>query len=59
MNPPNTLHEYHLRYPHTVEFPTLVQNGLIGVLLQRQQQKAARKARRRALFHDALKRLFT
>jgi hypothetical protein len=45
-----TLHEYRLRYPDTAEFPTLTQSGLLAVLLQRQRQKAASQARRRAVW---------
>jgi hypothetical protein len=54
----NTLHEYQLLYPHTAEIPTLVQSGMIGLLLEEQQRKAFRKARRRARFQRAYKRLF-
>ena len=54
MNSTTTLREYHLNYPQTVEFPTLVQSGALGLMLEQQQRKAARKARRRAFFQNAL-----
>jgi hypothetical protein len=47
-----TLHEYRLRYPDTAEIPTLTQSGLLGVLLDRQQRKAASLARRRAMWRS-------
>ena len=54
MNSGITLHEYHHRYPQTSEIPTLVQSGQIGLLLERQRRKEARKARRQARFKRAL-----
>jgi len=43
-----SLHEYRLRYPDSAEIPTLTQSGVVGLLLERQQYKAAKLARRRA-----------
>ncbi len=43
-----TLHEYRLRYPDTAAIPTLTQSGLLGLILYRQDLKAASLARRRA-----------
>jgi hypothetical protein len=43
-----TLHEYRLRYPESAAVPTLTQSGLLGLLLYRQDLKAASLARRRA-----------
>jgi hypothetical protein len=54
MNSTITIREYHSRYPQTAEFPTLVQSGALGLMLERQERKAARKARRRALLQSAL-----
>jgi hypothetical protein len=54
----NTLHEYHLRYPQSVEIPTLAQIGVIGLSQEEEQRKTSRKARRRARFQRAFKRLF-
>jgi hypothetical protein len=45
-----TLHEYRLRYPDTAAIPTLTQSGLLGMLLARQDLKAASLARRRAMW---------
>jgi hypothetical protein len=45
-----TLHEYRMRYPDSAAIPTLTQSGLLGVLLDRQRQKAASKARRHAMW---------
>jgi len=45
-----TLHEYRLRYPDTAAIPTLTQSGLLGLLLARQDLKAANLARRRAMW---------
>ena len=53
-----TLHDYHLLYPQTAGSPTLVQSGLIALLLERQRRKEARKARRRAWLQRVGKRLF-
>ena len=50
-----TLHEYRLRYPDTAAIPTLTQSGLLGLLLARQDLKAASLARRRAMW----KRVFS
>ena len=50
-----TLHEYRLRYPDTAAIPTLTQSGLLGLLLARQDLKAASLARRRAMW----RRLFS
>jgi uncharacterized membrane-anchored protein len=47
-----TLHEYRLRYPESAEFPTLTQSGLLGLLLERQRQKAANRARRHAMWRS-------
>jgi hypothetical protein len=43
-----TLHEYRLRYPDSAAIPTLTQSGLLGLILYRQDLKAASLARRRA-----------
>jgi hypothetical protein len=43
-----TLHEYRLRYPDSAAIPTLTQSGLLGLILYRQDLKAATLARRRA-----------
>jgi len=43
-----TLHEYRLRYPDSAAVPTLTQSGLLGLILYRQDLKAANLARRRA-----------
>jgi len=43
-----TLHEYRLRYPDSAGIPTLTQSGLLGLILYRQDLKAASLARRRA-----------
>lgn len=45
-----TLHEYRLRYPDTAAIPTLTQSGLLGLILYRQELKAACLARRRAMW---------
>lgn len=45
-----TLHEYRLRYPDTAAIPTLTQSGLLGLLLARQDLKAASLARRRTMW---------
>ena len=45
-----TLHEYRLRYPESAAIPTLTQSGLLGLLLDRQELKRARLARRRAVW---------
>jgi hypothetical protein len=45
-----TLHEYRLRYPDSAAIPTLTQSGLLGLILYRQDLKAARLARRRAMW---------
>ena len=58
MNSEITLHEYHVRYPQTAGIPTLVQSGQIGLLLERQRRKEARKARRRARFKRVLSYLY-
>ncbi|HYY29675.1 MAG TPA: hypothetical protein VE860_17155 [Chthoniobacterales bacterium] len=47
-----TLHEYRLRYPDSAEVPTLTQSGLLAVLLDRQRQKAANRARRDAMWRS-------
>jgi hypothetical protein len=44
------LHEYRLRYPDSATIPTLTQSGLLGLLLYRQDLKAASLARRRAMW---------
>jgi len=59
LNSEITLHEYHLLYPNTAEVPTLVQSGLIDVLLERQRRKSRRKAHRRARLQRTFKYLFT
>jgi hypothetical protein len=46
----DTVHEYRLRYPHTAPVPTLTQSGLLGLLLDAQARKAAKLARRRAMW---------
>jgi len=43
-----TLHEYRLRYPDSAAVPTLTQSGLLGLILYRQDLKAANLARRQA-----------
>jgi hypothetical protein len=45
-----TLHEYRLRYPDSAAIPTLTQSGLLGLILYRQDLKAASLARRRAMW---------
>jgi len=45
-----TLHEYRLRYPESAAIPTLTQSGVLGLLLDRQRQKADNLARRRAVW---------
>jgi hypothetical protein len=45
-----TIHEYRLRYPDSAPIPTLTQSGLLGMLLAVQDQKAASRARRRAMW---------
>jgi hypothetical protein len=47
-----SLHEYRLRYPDSAEIPTLTQSGLLGPLLERQHQKAAKLAQRRAMWRS-------
>jgi len=47
-----TLHEYRLRYPDTAAVPTLTQSGLLGLLLYRQDLKAASFARRCAMWRS-------
>jgi hypothetical protein len=44
------LHEYRLCYPDSAAIPTLTQSGLLGLLLYRQDLKAASLARRRAMW---------
>jgi RNA polymerase sigma factor (TIGR02999 family) len=43
------LHEYRERYPRMASIPTLTQLGLIGPLLERRQQRSARREKRRAI----------
>jgi hypothetical protein len=45
-----TLHEYRLKYPDSAAVPTLTQSGLVGLILYRQDLRAARLARRRAIW---------
>jgi hypothetical protein len=45
-----SLHEYRLRYPDSAAIPTLTQSGLLGLILYRQDLKAANLARRRAMW---------
>jgi hypothetical protein len=45
-----TLHEYRLRYPDSAAIPTLTQSGLLGLLLYRQELRAAGLARCRAMW---------
>jgi hypothetical protein len=45
-----TLQEYRLRYPDSAAIPTLTQSGLLGMILYRQDLKAASLARRRAMW---------
>jgi hypothetical protein len=47
-----SLHEYRLRYPDSAGIPTLTQSGFVGLLLERQRYKAAKLARRRALWRS-------
>jgi hypothetical protein len=44
------LHEYRLRYPDSAAIPTLTQSGLLGLILYRQDLRAASLARRRAMW---------
>jgi hypothetical protein len=46
----DTVHEYRLRYPDTAPIPTLTQSGLLGLLLAAQDRKAAKLARRKAMW---------
>lgn len=48
------LHEYRLRYPDSAAIPTLTQSGLLGLILYRQDLKAASLARRRAMWRRVL-----
>jgi hypothetical protein len=43
-----SLHEYRLHYPWTAAVPTLTQNRMLLVLLDRQRQKAWVRGQRRA-----------
>jgi hypothetical protein len=43
-----SLHEYRLRHPRSARVPTITQSGLLRRLLEQQQRKTARLARRRA-----------
>jgi hypothetical protein len=45
-----SLHEYRLRYPASAAIPTLTQSGLLGLILYRQDLKAASLARRCAMW---------
>ena len=45
-----SLHEYHLCHPESTPVPTMTQNGLIGLVLDRQQCKVYRLARRHAMW---------
>jgi hypothetical protein len=45
-----TLNEYRTLYPNSAAIPTLTQSGLLGLLLDRQRYKAAKLARRRAVW---------
>jgi hypothetical protein len=46
-----TLHEYRQQYPQTVKFPTITQNGLLALILERQRVKAVQAAARRERMH--------
>lgn len=48
MYPAISLHEYRLRHPCSAMVPTITQSGLLHRLLEQQQRKTARLARRRA-----------
>jgi len=50
-----SLEEYRLRYPNTAGIPTITQQGLIGRILQREQRKMARLARRQAVWNQAFR----
>ncbi|MBE7157335.1 MAG: hypothetical protein INR62_02660 [Rhodospirillales bacterium] len=43
-----SLTEYKMLYPDATEFPTLSQNGLLAVLLEKRRIKAVRRALRQA-----------
>lgn len=45
-----SLNDYRWQYPNTARIPTLTQRGLVGGLLERHEQRMARRARRRALW---------
>jgi hypothetical protein len=45
-----TLRDYRQSYPETAPEPTLTQNRMLGVLLERQHWVAASRARRRARY---------
>jgi hypothetical protein len=45
-----TLRDYRQSYPETAPEPTLTQNRMLGVLLERQHRVAVSRARRRARY---------
>jgi len=47
-----TLQEYRMCFPDSAAIPTLTQSGLLGLLLDRQRYKAAKLARRRAMWRS-------
>lgn len=49
MNTVTSLKNYHMAYPTTAPAPTLTQSGMLGMILARQQLRAARAARRREI----------
>lgn len=49
-----TLGEYHQSHPNSVPIPTITQRGLIGQMLELEERKARRAARRRAALERVL-----